>query len=89
MFVHRHLTLQLAHISHCAVGASVAAAALGAVSEILPNIIGGWQSVGSEHRGNTCLLELTAEDSEEGDVKEQRLGKSRHKKPAANTVISC
>lgn len=74
MFVHRHLTLQLAHISHRAIGASVAAAALGADSEILPSIIGGWQSVGSEHRGNTCLPVLTAEDS--GDVKEHRLGKS-------------
>lgn len=73
MFVHRHLTLQLAHISLCAISASVAAAALGADSEILPSIIGGWQSVGSEHRGNTCLPVQTTEDSE--DVKEHRLAK--------------
>lgn len=84
MFVQRRLTLELAHISHCAIGASVAAAALYVDSEILPSIIGGWQGVGSERRGNTCLLVLTAEDS--GDVKEHRLGKSRQKTPTADTL---
>lgn len=64
-------------ISLCGIGASVAAAALCVDSEILPSIIGGWQGVGSEHRGNTCLLVLTAEDL--GDVKQHRLGKSRQK----------
>lgn len=53
MFVHQHLTLRLAHISDCAVSASVAAAALGGGSELLPNIIGGWQSLGSE-RTHVC-----------------------------------
>lgn len=78
MFVQWHLTLQLAHISHCAIGASVAAAALYVDSEILPSIIGGWQGVGSEHGGNTCLLVLTVQE-DSGDVKEHRLRKSRQK----------
>lgn len=73
MFVHQHLTLQLAQISRCAVGASVAATAFGIDSELLPSIIGVWQSVDSER---TRLLLLTAEDL--GVVKESRLGQSRH-----------
>lgn len=83
MFVHQRLTLQLAHISRWAVSASVAAAAaLGVDSEILPSIRGGWQSNGSERRGNTCLLVAT----DFGVVKESRLGRSRHQKLAADIL---
>lgn len=72
MFVHQHLTLQLAHISHCAVSASaVAAHSIG--NELLPSIIGGWQAVDPER---TRLLALTATESEV--VKKSRLGQSRH-----------